>query len=374
MSNFSVILGTRPEVIKLAPVVHAARARGHQVRLITTGQHRELTYPLLKFFELKPDIDLDVMSAAQGLSQVSERILSGLNHHSKDLEDSGVIFVQGDTITALIGAVWGFFNRIPIAHVEAGLRTYDLNAPFPEEANRQLISRIACLHFAPTVQAAMALQMENVKLDDIFTVGNTSIDALKWALNHLGDQKLTDIQEIPLKVAQFAQEGRYIMVTAHRRESFGVGFDGICDGILGLIERVPDLRVIYPVHPNPQVKNAAERRLGSQSRILLCDPLPYVGFLGLLKSAHVILTDSGGVQEEAPSLRIPILVLREKTERPEGVEAGFSKLVGTHSSRIIEATLSALSEEKVPQGENPYGDGQSAARMIKLVEERIYAK
>lgn len=373
MSNFSVILGTRPEVIKLAPVVHAARARGHRVRLITTGQHRDLTYPLLKFFELKPDIDLDVMSAAQELSQVSERILSGLNLHSKDLEDSGVIFIQGDTITALIGAVWGFFNRIPVAHVEAGLRTHDLNAPFPEEANRQLISRIACFHFAPTVQAAMALQMENVKLDDIFTVGNTSIDALKWALNHLGEQKLTEIQEIPLRVAQFAQEGRYIMVTAHRRESFGVGFDGICDGILGLIERVPDLRVIYPVHPNPQVKNAAERRLGSQSRILLCDPLPYVGFLALLKSAHVILTDSGGVQEEAPSLRIPILVLREKTERLEGVEAGFSKLVGTHSSRIIEATLSALNEEMTLKGENPYGDGQSAARMIKLVEERIYA-
>ena len=373
MSNFSVILGTRPEVIKLAPVVHAARARGHRVRLITTGQHRDLTYPLLKFFELKPDIDLDVMSAAQELSQVSERILSGLNLHSKDLEDSGVIFIQGDTITALIGAVWGFFNRIPVAHVEAGLRTHDLNAPFPEEANRQLISRIACFHFAPTVQAAMALQMENVKLDDIFTVGNTSIDALKWALNHLGEQKLTEIQEIPLRVAQFAQEGRYIMVTAHRRESFGVGFDGICDGILGLIERVPDLRVIYPVHPNPQAKNAAERRLGSQSRILLCDPLPYVGFLALLKSAHVILTDSGGVQEEAPSLRIPILVLREKTERLEGVEAGFSKLVGTHSSRIIEATLSALNEEMTLKGENPYGDGQSAARMIKLVEERIYA-
>jgi UDP-N-acetylglucosamine 2-epimerase (non-hydrolysing) len=258
--------------------------------------------------------------------------------------------------------------------VEAGLRTHDLKSPFPEEANRQLISRIACFHFAPTVQAAMALEKENLRLADIFTVGNTSIDALKWALNHLGDQKLTEIQDVPLKVAQFAEMGRYLVVTAHRRESFGVGFEGICDGILGLIERVPDLRVIYPVHPNPQVKNAAERRLGAQSRILLCDPLPYVGFLALLRSAAAILTDSGGVQEEAPSLRVPILVLREKTERPEGVESGFSKLVGTHSSRIIEATLSALSDEKTTQGENPYGDGQSAARMIKLVEERIYAK
>ncbi len=369
MLKISIILGTRPEVIKLAPVVHAARTFGHRVKLITTGQHRELTYPLLKFFDLQPDLDLDVMTADQSLTGLSERILRGLNQHSETLKDSDYIFVQGDTVTACLGAYWGFYSRIPVAHVEAGLRTYDLGAPFPEEGNRQLIGRISRFHFAPTLQAAMALEKEGVDPSSIYKVGNTSIDALNWAMVKLGERSLSELSEVPRSVAEFASQGRFILLTAHRRESFGPGFEGICEGVLGLLKSQSDIRVIYPVHPNPQVRDRVRKRLGGHERILLCDPLAYVGFLALLRAAEVVLTDSGGVQEEAPTLRKPILVLREKTERPEGVEAGFSQLVGTHPGTIIKATQAALKNGLSTKASNPYGDGQASTRMMKILGE-----
>ncbi len=371
MSNISIILGTRPEVVKLAPVVHEARARGHEVQVVTTGQHRELITPLLSLFNVKTDVDLDVMTADQTLTELSERILRGFNLHGQKIKKSDLLMVQGDTVTAWLGAYWGFCHQIPVAHVEAGLRTYDLTAPFPEEGNRQLIGRLANFHFAPTLQAAMALESEAIPQGLIYVVGNTSIDALNWVLGRIQDRPLTALCEVPPEVAKFASLGKFVVVTAHRRESFGPGLDGICAGVLGLVASVPHLRVIYPVHPNPQVRRAVVQKLGSCDRVLLCDPLPYVAFIALLQRAEVILTDSGGVQEEAPTLRRPILVLRDQTERPEGVQAGFAQLVGTDPGRIIDATQCALAQGLTTSAQNPYGDGAAATRIMKVLEESL---
>jgi UDP-N-acetylglucosamine 2-epimerase len=367
MAKLLVIIGTRPEAIKLSPVVHAARAGGHEVTVVTTGQHREMVYPLLSYFDAQADVDLDVMTADQSLAALSEKILRGLEQNAVVLKQSDSIIVQGDTVTAMIAAYWGFCQRIPVAHVEAGLRTYDLSAPFPEEGNRQVIARMASFHFAPTLRAAMALSREGVDQDSIFQVGNTGIDALQFVLNKIGKRSLKEIREVPALVADFVQGGKMLLVTAHRRESFGTGLNNICEGILGVLESCHDVKVIFPVHPNPRVRETVEALLSGHPRILLCQPLPYVGFIAVLKSASVILTDSGGVQEEAPTLRKPILVLRDKTERPEGVLAGFARLVGTDASLIRAATLHALDYGLEVSGPNPYGDGHSAERIVDLV-------
>lgn len=367
MKPWTVILGTRPEVIKLAPVIHEARKQGHSVRVIATGQHRELTYPLMKHFGLKADLDLDVMCRNQDLTELSERVLRGFNQERDVLLNSEIFVVQGDTTSAWLGAFWGFIHRIPIAHVEAGLRTYDLTAPFPEEANRQLMSRITDLHFAPTLQAARALMKEGIQDSKISVVGNTSIDALYWTLKSLGEKRISDIPEIPKDVRIFAEMGPYLLVTAHRRESFGEGFEGICEGLLGLLSAEREIRLIYPVHPNPKVREKVTARLSDHPRILLCDPIPYVGFLALLRGAAVVLTDSGGVQEEAPSLLKPIIVLRDQTERPEGVEAGFSHPVGTSPQKIIKKTQDVLREGLATQCANPYGDGLAALRIVQKI-------
>ena len=374
MLMMSVVMGTRPEIIKLAPVIHAGKKAGHRMSVVLTGQHKEMIYPLLRFFEIKPDLELDVMVPDQGLTTLSEKILSGLNECKGELADSDVMIVQGDTTSALMAAYWGFCHRIAVAHVEAGLRTCDLSSPFPEEGNRQLISRIATLHFAPTVQATVSLCNESVPSDKVYSVGNTSIDALQFALKKIQNVEFSKIFGLDSVLAQFVGEKRLVVVTAHRRESFGDEFEGICKGILDLAESRDDLRIVYPVHPNPNVRNMVKRTLGNHSRILLCEPLPYIEFVALLKRAEVILTDSGGIQEEGPTLRKPILVMRKKTERPEGVSAGFSRLVGTDPKKILEESLLALANGLQTEALNPYGDGESSLRIIDTLTAEGWRK
>jgi UDP-N-acetylglucosamine 2-epimerase (non-hydrolysing) len=369
--KISIIFGTRPEVIKLAPLALQARRCGHEVRMIFTGQHRDMVIPLLRLFGLAPDLDLEAMAPNQSLAGLSSRILASMDlHREKILAD--VIAVQGDTTSAFIAAYWAFLNRVPVAHVEAGLRTYDLQAPYPEEANRQLVGRLANMHFAPTVQAAQSLRNEYIR-EGVHVVGNTSIDALLYCLARirLGDVPPQGV--LRQEIRDFASHGNVILVTAHRRENHGDGMKRICDALLQIVERNPGARIVYPVHPNPNVQGPVHELLGTHRRILLCEPLPYLAFIEMMDCADVLLTDSGGVQEEGPTLRKPILVMRDTTERPEGVTAGFAKLLGTDTDKIVEASLAALKEGCTTDAQNPYGDGMSSERIVAILE-RAFSK
>jgi UDP-N-acetylglucosamine 2-epimerase (non-hydrolysing) len=367
--RISIVFGTRPEVIKLAPVALQARRAGHDVKLIFTGQHRDMVLPLLRLFGLAPDLDLEAMTHDQTLSGLSSRILTAMDTH-RDQISSDVVIVQGDTTSAFIAAYWAFLHQVPVAHVEAGLRTYDLQAPFPEEGNRQLIGRLARLHFAPTLQAAKCLKNECIR-EGVHIVGNTSIDALLYSLGRIRLGDIPPQGTLSSELREFASGGKTVLVTAHRRENHGEGMRRICEALLQIVERDPDVRIVYPVHPNPNVRKPANELLGNHRRILLCDPLPYLAFVEMMDRAAVLLTDSGGVQEEGPTLRKPILVMRDTTERPEGVDAGFAKLIGTQADRIIEASLLALKEGCTTDAANPYGDGMSAERIISILEHEI---
>ncbi len=368
-----IVLGTRPELIKLAPLIHESQKRGHQAKVILTGQHREMMNPLLDFFGITPDFDLNVMTHNQSLTSLSQRVLEGLNlmqERTHGIGSPDYFIVQGDTTSAFAAAFWAFCNKIPIGHVEAGLRTRDLSSPFPEEGNRQLISRLADLHFAPTSDAAAALHSEQIPSHSVFTVGNTSIDTLLHSLQRIRGGDVPEQHRLPQGIREFAFGRKVILVTAHRRENQGEGIRDICQAIREIIERSPGAGAIYPVHPNPNVREPVRRLLADHPRILLCDPLPYGGFIELMALSDLLLTDSGGIQEEAPSLRRPILVMRKETERPEGVAAGFSRLVGTRPSAIVSAALEALANPQVPDTPNPYGDGQAARRILDTLEAR----
>ncbi len=367
--KFTFIFGTRPEVIKLAPVILEAKRRGHRARVVLTGQHRHLALPLLKFFGIKPDLDLNVMSHDQTLAGLSWKLLESLEKHEKKLAGDFVI-TQGDTTSAFVSSYWAFCRGIPVAHVEAGLRTFQLRNPFPEEGNRQLIGRLADLHFAPTERAVAALKKENVPASRIHRVGNTSIDALLFTLDRLrSGAKIDESELVPSRIRREISGRRLVLVTAHRRESFGQPFHDMCQGILKLVAASPDLVVVYPVHPNPHVRKVVNRALAHHPQILLVDPLPYVAFVSLMREADLILTDSGGVQEEVPSLRKPILVMRETSERPEGIKLGFTKLVGTNPGKIVREGLAALQHGCRGKGANPYGDGKSAQRIVHAMEK-----
>lgn len=370
--KITVVLGTRPELIKFAPIIHECQKRGHSVHVVSTGQHREMLNPLFKFFDFSSDTNLDVMVPNQKLTTLSSKVLSALDTHQSRIEDADFLLVQGDTTSACIAAYWGFCRGIPVAHVEGGLRTYDLKAPFPEEANRQIISRISSCHFAPTQAAAVSLKREKV-FGKVHVVGNTAIDALHYTLNRLKEGNVTSGLRMPKEIAQFVGKNPLVLVTAHRRESFGKGFQGICEGISRIADS-RDVKVVYPVHPNPNVRTPVEKSLANHPNILLTPPLPYVGFVELMKRADVLLTDSGGIQEEGPSLRKPILVMREETERPEGVKAGFSKLIGTDPKKISKETLKALKNPFSGAGKNPFGDGKSAIRITKILESTYKVK
>ena len=359
------VFGTRPEAIKLCPLILAMRQRGQfDARVCVTAQHREMLDAMLARFGVEADDDLDVMAPDQPLSLLTARILERLDGVLVRQRPQ-LVLVQGDTTTTMAGALASFYRRIPVGHVEAGLCTGDLAQPFPEEANRVLTSRLATLHFAPTPRAAAHLRQEGVPEDRIFVTGNTGIDALLYTRERL------ERGEWPGFDASVPAPGRkLVLMTAHRRESFGEGFLRLCEGVRRIAAR-GDTEVVYPVHPNPNVRTVVERELGGVERIRLIEPLDYVPFVDLMRRADLLLTDSGGVQEEGPSFGKPVLVMREKTERQEAVEAGAAILVGTDPARIAaEAGRlldSAEAREAFTRVRNPFGDGRASLRILDAI-------
>ncbi|MGI8827582.1 MAG: non-hydrolyzing UDP-N-acetylglucosamine 2-epimerase [Chloroflexota bacterium] len=355
-----VVLGTRPEAIKLAPVVQALDDwTNMRVRVVSTGQHREMLAQTLSVFGLEVDHDLDVMTHDQTLSQVTSRILSRLDPVF-DLENPDVVIVQGDTTTALSASLAAFYRKTPVAHVEAGLRTDDRYAPFPEEINRRMVSTLADWHFAPTQTSASALRREGILESSIYVTGNTVIDAMRQVL-----ATTTWPEDLP------APAGRVLLVTAHRRENFGASLEAICRAIRRIADEHCDVEVWYPVHRNPKVRGPVEQLLSCHPGIRLVEPLDYVSFTHLLARSHLVLTDSGGVQEEAPALAKPVLVMREVTERPEAVEAGVVELVGTDEDHIVRRTSRLLNDpaayKEMAREVSPYGDGLAAKRIVDVL-------
>jgi len=333
-----------------------------------TAQHRQMLDQVLGAFDIKPDYDLDLMRAGQTLTALTSRLLAGLETIFTDLKPS-LALVQGDTTTTLAGALAALYARVPVAHVEAGLRTFDLNSPFPEEMNRLVTGRLATLHFAATHWAAENLAREGVPADSIQVTGNTGIDAVLTIRDSLEAGKLTGFSALPRDRAR-----KLIVVTAHRRESFGEGFLRICEAI-GVLASRPDVQIVWPVHPNPNVQHAVDTTLRGKTNVMLIEPLDYVPFVDLMLRAHLLITDSGGVQEEGPSLGKPILVLREKTERPEAVDAGTVKLVGTDRETIVREAVRLLEDreeyDRMARLHNPYGDGHACGRIAARVSRYL---
>ncbi len=364
--------GTRPEAIKMAPVYQALRARGDafETLLCASGQHRELLDQALADFGIAADDDLAVMTAGQTLASLSARLFAEIDALLERRAPDWVL-VQGDTTTVMVAALCSLYRRIPVAHVEAGLRSFDRFAPFPEEVNRRVAGVAADLHFAPTPQARENLLAEHVPEEDVLVTGNTVIDALLWMAEAVRRQK----PPLPAPVEQAVDNGApLVMITAHRRESFGEGFQNICRAIARLAERNPEVRFVYPVHLNPNVREPVNELLGPHASVLLTEPLTYKPFVRLMDAATVVLTDSGGVQEEAPSLGKPVLVMREVTERPEGVEAGTARLVGTDPEAIVAEVERLLGDadyyRQVAQRRNPYGEGDAADRIADALATR----
>jgi len=365
-----IIFGTRPEAIKLFPVVAALRdTAGVQVRTCVTAQHRGLLDQVLAIAGLTPDIDLDLMEPGQSLDRLTARLLTGLGD-VMDSEKPDRVIVQGDTATAMVGALAAYYRKIPVSHVEAGLRSGNIYQPWPEEVNRRIVAPIADQHFAPTETAAEALRRENIDPATIHVTGNTVIDALYATRERLGEDPSLAAGLDPI-AERFAGK-RIILVTTHRRENFGDGMARIA-GALGRIAERTDTAILFPVHPNPNVVSVMDAMLGDQPNIARIDPLDYPNFVRALAMCEIALTDSGGVQEEAPALGKPVLVMRETTERPEGVVAGTAKLIGTDSDRIV-SEISILLDDKqaysaMARAHNPFGDGHASQRIAKVVAD-----
>lgn len=357
----SVLFGTRPETIKVSPFILEGKKRNHDVKVLFTGQHREMAMPILDFFDIKPSVNLEVMKPNQNLVAMSSYMLEVLNAQP-ELKETDALVVQGDTTSAYIGAYWAFLNKIPVVHLEAGLRTNNIYSPFPEEANRQLISRIASVHLAPTDQALQVLLKEGTGPHN-HMIGNTGLDALRLVSEKVSDEVL------PFEIKDFIQNKPYILITSHRRENFGQGMMQIADALKVLAVEMPEVRFVFPVHMNPNVREVMMNELKGISNLLLTEPVGYLPFVALMKHAKVILTDSGGIQEEAPTLRVPVVVMRESTERPEGVEKGFSTLVGTDSRKIYQGVISAYQNGCKGIGPNPYGDGFSSVKAWNILEQ-----
>ena len=358
------VVGTRPEAIKMAPIILALKREPMmKVRVLATAQHRHLLDQVMKVFDIEPDIDLDIMRPNQALTTLTARLLLDLDHVLL-AEKPDAVLAQGDTTSVMTVALACFYHKIPFGHVEAGLRTWDMQNPFPEEMNRIIAGRLAKWHFAPTESSRQNLLREGVANSDIVVTGNTVIDALLSVADR-------DV-ELPFSLDP---SKRLILVTAHRRENFGEPFERICRALLTLLERNLDVQVLYPVHPNPNVRDTAHRLLGLHPRVVLCDPLDYLPFVSAMKRAYLILSDSGGVQEEAPALGKPVLVLREETERPEAVEMGVVKLVGADYERIVADTQRLLDDESayraMARGISPYGDGNAAERIVSTLRDHF---
>lgn len=354
----------------MAPLIKAlGRETDFETRVCVTAQHREMLDQVLKLFAIQPDYDLNLMGQGQSLSDITSNILLKIKPVLQDYRPNHVL-VHGDTTTTFGASLAAFYEQIPIGHVEAGLRTGNLYSPWPEEANRKLTTALAHLHFAPTKMARNHLRAEGVAEDCIFITGNTVVDALVWVNQSLNEN--TDLRERVSASIPYRDNGRrFILVTGHRRESFGAGFERICNALCELARRYPNVDIVYPVHLNPNVREPVNRLLGGISNIYLIDPLEYLQFVYLMGRSYLILTDSGGIQEEAPSLGKPVLVMRETTERPEAVEAGTVKLVGTDTNQIIQRATELLDDTNLYSAmsfaHNPYGDGNSSQRIIEAL-------
>ena len=365
-----LIFGTRPEAIKLFPVIDALKhVPGLQVRTCVTAQHRGLLDQVLGIAGITPDIDLDLMEPGQTLDRLTARLLTSLGE-VMDAEQPDRVIVQGDTATAMVGALAAYYRRIPVGHVEAGLRSGDIYHPFPEEVNRRIVAPIADQHFAPTQTAADALLRENIAPATVYVTGNTVIDAL-----HATSARLAADPALGAGLDNIAErfaDKRIILVTTHRRENFGGGMESIARAIKRIAAR-DDIAVIFPVHPNPNVIGVMDAVLGDRPNIARIDPLDYPHFVRALGLCHIVLTDSGGVQEEAPALGKPVLVMRETTERPEGITAGTAKLIGTNEDRIVSEIFTLLddnaSHQAMARAHNPFGDGHASIRIAKVVAD-----
>lgn len=356
------VFGTRPEAIKMAPLVLELKKQNEsfETTVVVTAQHREMLDQILETFKINPDYDLDIMGKEQTLADITTNVLSKLDSIIKEVSPD-IILVHGDTSTTFVASLAAYYNQIKVGHVEAGLRTYNKYSPFPEEVNRQLTGIIADFHFAPTEQAKENLLTENKNSDTIFVTGNTVIDALKTTVTE--ERVITK------------NEKRTILVTVHRRENLGNNMRQIFSAIKRLVEAHPDIEVIYPVHLNPKVQNLAKKILGNHDRIKLIDPLDVIDFHNLMAESYLVMTDSGGLQEEAPSFGVPVIVLRDTTERPEGVTAGTLKLAGTQEESIFSIANELLTDNskytKMSNVQNPYGDGFSSNRIVDIIKESL---
>ena len=363
-----VVFGTRPEAIKLAPVIRELRERKRvfDSKVCVTAQHREMLDDVLRLFEVTPDFDLGIMRPNQSLAGLTSRAVEELDLvYEKERAD--LVLVQGDTTTTFCGALTAYYRKIKVGHIEAGLRTGNKYAPFPEEINRAMVTRLADYHFAPTEEARQNLLAEGVAENDIVVTGNTVVDALLWARERVRERK----PALPGGLEAALTGKRLVLVTGHRRENFAKGLEQICRAIRRIVKTFGDVCIVYPVHLNPNVQEPVKRMLGGCSSVFLLEPQPYDVFVWLMDRADIILTDSGGIQEEAPSLGKPVLVMREVTERPEGLSAGTAQLVGTDPTRICGAVSKCLESDVEACGRthrpNPYGDGQAANRIIEAL-------
>ena len=364
MKKILCIVGTRPEAIKMAPVILALKKEGWaETQVLATAQHREMLDQVLRLFSVRTDIDLNIMRPDQTLAELTSRLIIRFDQ-ALEQATPDIVLAQGDTTTVMTAALGCYYRRIPFGHVEAGLRTGDLYNPFPEEANRVVAGHLAHWQFAPTEQAKANLLREGIGQDLIHVTGNTVIDAL------LSLAPNADSIGVELDL-----DGPLILVTAHRRENFGQPLMNILQALKEILKRRPDVRILYPVHPNPNISVPVRRELSSEDRITLCSPLDYLPFVAAMKTSYLILTDSGGVQEEAPALGKPVLVLRSETERPEAVEAGVARLVGTNTEDIVDHTLHLLTDESAYRamavGASPYGDGKAARRIVEILRREV---
>jgi UDP-N-acetylglucosamine 2-epimerase (non-hydrolysing) len=362
MKKIVCVIGTRPEAIKMAPVILALKkSKWAEVRVLVTGQHREMLDQVLRIFKISADIDLNLMKENQSLPELTSRLIVTVSNVLES-EAPDVVLVQGDTTTVFASALAAFYKKIPFGHIEAGLRTNDMGNPFPEEANRVLTGRLANWHFAPTITAKKNLILEGIPEKNILVTGNTVIDALKL-ISDLNNEIF-----IP-----FDKNKKIILFTCHRRENFGDPFKHICKAIVEIArEYLDQIEIIFPVHPNPNISKVAHEFLGNVKNVILCKPLDYVDFVTVLKKSYLVITDSGGVQEEAPFLGKPVLVLRGETERPEAVEIGVAKLIGCNQDNIISEVRRILSDDsaylKMSKGGSPYGDGKASSRIIQTLQ------
>jgi UDP-N-acetylglucosamine 2-epimerase (non-hydrolysing) len=370
-----VFLGTRPEGVKLAPVIDALRrSPGLRTVVVSTGQHREMLDQVVRLFGIPVDEDLAVMQPDQTLASLTARLISRIDEQLIHLQPD-IALVQGDTTTVLAASLACFYRRVPIGHVEAGLRTGNLASPFPEEANRRLAAPLVSLHFAPTTTARDNLLREGIDAAGITVTGNTVIDALFMEVARQGDPVVAQEidRQLSALVARDWARVPYVLLTGHRRENFGGGFEQICEAIRELAGRFPAHRFVYPVHLNPNVKGPVHSRLAGLPNVLLVPPQDYRPFVALMRHATLLLTDSGGVQEEAPSLGKPVLVMRDTTERPEGVDAGTVRLVGADATRIVDEATRLLTDEqayrRMAEARNPYGDGHAALRIVQRIHD-----